>query len=88
VSHLFKILVATSNCKGKVYSIENFNAISDRIWNEFEMLITEMKKNDIEIVFFLSPYAPLVYDRIQKNYGYTGHIVPPVPGMLCHLKQM
>ena len=21
-------------------------------------------------------------------HGYTGHIVPPVPGMLCHLKQM
>jgi len=53
---------------GGVYSIENFNTISDRIWNIFEKLITDMKKNDIEIEFFLSPYAPLVYDKIQKNY--------------------
>lgn len=25
--------------------------------------------------------------KIKAN-GYTGHIVPPVPDMLCHLKQM
>lgn len=53
---------------GEIYSIENFNAISDRIWNEFEKLITDMKKNNIEIEFFLAPYAPLVYNKIQKEY--------------------
>jgi len=53
---------------GEIYGIENFNKISDRIWNEFEKLITDMKKNDIEVKFFLTPYAPLVYDRIQKKY--------------------
>ena len=36
------------------------------------------------------------FERLQKNarfryqasIGYTGHIVPPVPAMLCHLKQV
>ena len=31
------------------------------------------------------------FDSIDDEYpwtGYTGHIVPPVPGMLYHLKQM
>ena len=53
---------------GEIYSIENFNAISDRIWNEFEKLITDMKNNNVEIEFFLAPYAPLVYHKIQKEY--------------------
>ncbi len=53
---------------GGIYSIENFNVISVRIWNEFENLIADMKNNDIEIEFILVPYPPLVYDKIQKNY--------------------
>ncbi len=53
---------------GSIYSIENFDTISVRIWNEFERLITDIKINGIEIEFFLSPYAPLVYNKIQKGY--------------------
>jgi len=53
---------------GGIYSIEDFDTISVRILNEFEKLIIDMKENGIEIEFFLAPYAPVVYDKIQKKY--------------------
>jgi len=53
---------------GGIYSIEAFDNISVRILNEFEKLIIDMKENGIEIEFFLAPYAPVVYDKIQKKY--------------------
>jgi glycosyltransferase involved in cell wall biosynthesis len=30
----------------------------------------------------------ITFNEYKGGDGYTGHIVPPVPGMLCHLKQM
>lgn len=59
---------AYSYISGEVYGIENFKEISKRQWSDFELLISNMKKNKIEITFFLSPYHPIVYKRIQSNY--------------------
>ncbi len=53
---------------GDIYSIENFNEISDRIWQEFHDLISELTKEEITVEVFLCPYAPLVYETIKKEY--------------------
>jgi hypothetical protein len=52
----------------KIYGLEGFTTISDNKWTEFEMLITDMKKNNIEVSFFMAPYAPLVYERLKNDY--------------------
>lgn len=53
---------------GAIYGIEKFYAISDRIWNDFERLIYDLEENNIEIEFILTPYAPMVYEKIRNNY--------------------
>ncbi|MBT3934810.1 MAG: hypothetical protein HOF35_11175 [Bacteroidetes bacterium] len=53
---------------GNIYSIENFNEISKRIWKEFQEMISDMKTHSISIELFLSPYAPPVYNTISKKY--------------------
>jgi len=52
----------------KIYSIENFNTISSKIWIVFDKLIDDMRENNIEIELFLAPYAPLVYRKIEAKY--------------------
>lgn len=54
--------------QGSIYSIENFETISDDIWNEFQAFIFHLEKNNIKVDFFLCPYPPLVYDKIFKEY--------------------
>lgn len=57
-----------SYLKIKMYSIENFGSISTKAWDDFEKLIYDMKSNNVVIEIFLSPYAPIVYDRIKNDY--------------------
>ncbi|MFA9389450.1 MAG: hypothetical protein ACERKD_06565 [Prolixibacteraceae bacterium] len=57
-----------SYVEGGIYSVEFFTAISDRLWKEFNQLIADMNKNNIEIEFILVPYAPFVYKTIEKDY--------------------
>lgn len=57
-----------SYLKIKMYSIENFESISTKAWDDFEKLIYDMKRNNVVIEIFLSPYAPIVYDRIKNDY--------------------
>lgn len=52
----------------EIYGMEGFNVISDKKWKDFELLMTDIKKNNIEVTFFMSPYAPIVYERIKKDY--------------------
>jgi len=59
---------AKSYINGNIYSIEQFNNISKKIWNDFEKLIMDMKKNKIQIEFFLAPYHPVVYTKIKNDY--------------------
>ena len=53
---------------GDLYSIERFNSIDESIWTEFEKLISDMKKNNIIIEFFLCPHHPKIYNRIEEGY--------------------
>lgn len=54
--------------KGDIYNIEGMHEISKNKFKEFEKLINELKNNKLEIVFFLAPYAPTVYDFLEKKY--------------------
>jgi hypothetical protein len=51
-----------------LYSIENFGNISPQLFNQFEMLCSDILKNDIELSFFMAPYHPIVYDKIKQDY--------------------
>lgn len=51
-----------------LYSIENYKEISPKCWLLFEKLINEIRHNKIEVEIFLAPYAPLVYNKIEKEY--------------------
>jgi hypothetical protein len=42
--------------------------ISEKKWKEFELLIIDMKKNNIDVAFFLTPFAPLAYEKLKKDY--------------------
>ncbi|TVZ55445.1 hypothetical protein OD91_0693 [Lutibacter sp. Hel_I_33_5] len=53
---------------GDLPSIERFNSIDESIWAEFEKLISDMKKNNIIIEFFLCPLHPKIYNRIEEDY--------------------
>lgn len=57
-----------SYVQGKIYSIENFKDVSDDLWNEFQAFIHGLRNDGISVEFFLCPYAPLVFDRVSKNY--------------------
>lgn len=52
----------------KVYGIEDFNEISIKIKNDFEQLIREMQNNGIDVVVFLSPYHPKVFNTVRKDF--------------------
>lgn len=53
---------------GDVYSIEGFDTISKTFWEEFEMLVSDMQANSIEVEFFLAPYHPRVYKVLKVDY--------------------
>lgn len=52
----------------ELYSIENYNELSKKYWLEFEKLITTIKAEHSKIEIFLCPYAPQVYDVVEKKY--------------------
>lgn len=54
--------------QGNVYSLENFKKLSPNIISEFELLIQDIKSNNIQIIIFLAPYHPIVYDKIESDY--------------------
>jgi hypothetical protein len=53
---------------GSIYGLENFHTISSRIWNELELLVSDMSAKDIEVEFFLAPYPPIVFDQVKELY--------------------
>lgn len=53
---------------GELYSLDHFNEISPELWNNFEKFISELKKYNINISLILTPYHPIVYNRIKDDY--------------------
>ena len=53
---------------GEVYGLKNFDKISSNKWNDFLKLMKDLQCKKINIVLFLSPYAPKVYDKLEQDY--------------------
>lgn len=52
----------------EIYGLHGFNTISERIWNEFELLIKDMEDNGVEVTLFMAPYHPDAYYKVVKEY--------------------
>ena len=59
---------ARNYIQSKIYSIEEFKRISPEKFIEFQNLCSDILENDIKLSFFLSPYHPLVYQKISQDY--------------------
>ena len=57
--------------KKNIYSLDHFVQIDPELQSLFENLITLIQKDGVQIVFFLSPYHPIVYEYIAKTPKYS-----------------
>lgn len=53
-----------------IYSLGNFKKISKDNQERFEKLISLMSKDNIKIVFLLTPYHPYVYNKLVNSEDY------------------
>ncbi|HTC00352.1 MAG TPA: hypothetical protein VK705_06685 [Ferruginibacter sp.] len=60
--------IAEDYVKGSVYSIEQFDSLSPKSILLFNLLIRDFKKHNVNIVFFLPPYHPIVYNVVERKY--------------------
>tara|TARA_B110000305_G_scaffold235767_1_gene295992 strand:+ start:1001 stop:2068 length:1068 start_codon:yes stop_codon:yes gene_type:complete len=60
---------ARSYIEGDLYSLENYDIISIEIFEEFKSFCSDILDSNIELSFFLSPYHPLVYQKIKDDYN-------------------
>lgn len=51
-----------------LYGLKDFIFISEQRWKKFGLLVFDMKKNNIEVEFFLAPYSPKTFNRIRNDY--------------------
>ena len=51
-----------------IYSLEKFDSISSDLSSEFQNFCNEILNNDIELNFFLTPYHPIVFKKIENEY--------------------
>lgn len=53
-----------------MYSMREFTQLSQKYQTIFTSFIEYLQKKDIEVVFFISPYHPIVYNHCKKNSYY------------------
>ncbi|KGN01802.1 hypothetical protein Z969_07635 [Clostridium novyi A str. 4570] len=53
-----------------IYCFGNFENIDENYKKQFEGLINLMKKDGVEIEFLLTPYHPIVYDKLVSSSDY------------------
>lgn len=65
-----------------VYLLGNFNEIDRKKYTNFNRLIDYMQARGVEVVFFLPPYHPIVYDFLMKSsYRTVGDVEKVVRAM-------
>lgn len=64
---------AQNYIRNGVYSLENYFEMDEEYLQHFEQLIAFYQAKEIELIFYLPPYHPLVYDYLKKNEEY--HII-------------
>ncbi|MBU2946659.1 DUF1574 family protein [Zobellia uliginosa] len=62
------LIKAHQYIKVKLYALEEFEEISPKVVTEFNKLCEEILENNVDLVFFLAPYHPLVYQKIENEY--------------------
>ncbi|WP_320971640.1 hypothetical protein [Enterocloster bolteae] len=48
----------------------DYNSLDDELKAEFENLVNYFVSEGIEVIFYLPPYHPIVYDYINKHEKY------------------
>lgn len=64
---------AQNYIRNGVYSLENYNEIDSEYRHNFQQLIKFLLERDVQLIFYLPPYHPLVFDYLEENERY--HII-------------
>lgn len=56
---------------GNIYSVEHFNKLDESLKQQFEAMIDRMRDNNVEVILFLPPYHPVVYEFLLKKEKYN-----------------
>lgn len=55
---------------GEIYQIEGYNSFSENYSTLLAGLIDYLQENKVEVIIYLPPYHPYVYEYIEKNTNY------------------
>lgn len=55
---------------GAIYQIENYNELSRENCLLLEKMVEYLQTKETEVIFYLPPYHPIVYDYIKRNKDY------------------
>lgn len=53
-----------------IYSLGNYSKLDDKYKDMFEGLIDKVQGQNVQVIFFLPPYHPLVYEVLASNPDY------------------
>ena len=62
------IISARKSIQRDLYLLQKFEQIEAELFEEFQKFCQDLLEENIELSFFLSPYHPLVYQKIKKDY--------------------
>ena len=62
--------LAKNYIKDKVYQVEDFYTLAETKTETFSAFIEQMHSKGVQVVFFLPPYHPLVYDYLNEKEKY------------------
>jgi hypothetical protein len=54
--------------KSEISIVENYDSLSSKVIEILDMLITDCKKNNIDVAFILQPYNPIINGVIEKEH--------------------
>lgn len=57
-----------------LYSLEKFDAISVKLFDEFQNFCNEILNNNIKLSIYLIPYHPVVYQKIEEDYEIVAEV--------------
>lgn len=61
---------AQNYIRNGVYSLENYSEMDNDYLKKFQQLIEFYLEEEVELVFYLAPYHPLVFDYLDDNEEY------------------
>lgn len=51
-----------------IYALGQYNELSEDLMKTFAALVEDLENQGVEITFFLAPYHPVVYKKIEEEY--------------------